>query len=1008
MFPGQGSQYPGMASGLYQNQPGFARWIDAGAEILEPLLGLNINEILCLGDVSDSVAARALKDSRLTQPALFLTQFANAKLWEERGVRPDAMIGHSVGEFAAAAVSGVIDFETGLKMIAARGQLMQDQPTGAMLSVRAPIADVKPFLNEAVDIAALNGPKMQVLAGPNDAISTAEKALSDAGIATVHLHTSHAFHSHMMDPVTAALEQEFQQYKMNDPQIPYVSCVTGAWITSAQATDPAYWASQARATVNFQAAIQTVCETKSPVMVEVGAGRTLSAFAAQTLKRGSYGGIFQSLSDHTQSSGDEQTMAIAFSNLWRAGVPVDWALSGSRGNRHVSLPSYPFQRKSHWIEPQPQIQQNVSLPVPQAASFADSVLVESVPVMSSSPIVPRTDRLKSDLIAMLSDLSGEDLTLDDADVTYLELGFDSLFLGQVSQAVLREYDVDLTFRALLTDFPTVAALAAKLDETMPADTAPVAAPEAVPASAPVAPVASVAAAMPTPAAVAPQTSAVPVAADTLGLMQAQMQTMQSLLSQQLQVIGAAPQQVQTEVPAPAHTVKAPAVAAAPVAQEAPKSDSSQVKAEGFKTGRGPNLASAELTPDQIAFAQDLAARYSAKFPKSKALAQKYRKVHADPRTVAGFHPQWKELAFPVVSDRSKGAQLWDIDGNTFIDFVNGFGQTAFGHSPDFVTKAVTEQMQRGYPIGPQSEIAGAVAERFAKMVQHERVTFCNTGSEAVMSAMRLARSVTGRDKVVVFKNDYHGQFDEVLIKGKKREGDVAALPVAPGIPRSSLNNMIVLEYGANTSLDWIKQNQKDVAAVIIEPIQSRYPEVQPVEFVRELRALTKEISAALVFDEVVTGFRTHAKGVQGEWGIQGDMATYGKVVGGGMPIGVLAGDARFMDALDGGHWAYGDDSKPEVAPTYVAGTFVRHPLVLAAVDATLEHMENHGEKLWTDTAKHAQNMRARMNSFLASRGLPEMVTGHSSWVVLNVSTHDPRATLLYSLMRYEGIHVMDG
>ena len=138
------------------------------------------------------------------------------------------------------------------------------------------------------------------------------------------------------------------------------------------------------------------------------------------------------------------------------------------------------------------------------------------------------------------------------------------------------------------------------------------------------------------------------------------------------------------------------------------------------------------------------------------------------------------------------------------------------------------------------------------------------------------------------------------------------------------------------------------------------------------------------------------------------MATYGKVVGGGMPIGVLAGDARFMDALDGGFWAYGDDSKPEVAPTYVAGTFVRHPLVLAAVDATLEHMEQHGEVLWTETAKHAKDMRTRMNRFLASRGLPEMVTEHSSWAVLNVTNHDPRATLLYSLMRLDGIHVMDG
>lgn len=1007
MFPGQGSQYPGMARGLYHSQPEFARWIEQGAEILRPLLGLDITEIICLGDGSDAVAARALRDTRLTQPALFLTQYANAQLWRARGVTPDAMIGHSVGEFAAAAVSGVIDFETGLKMIAKRGQLMQDQPAGAMLSVRAPLEDIKPFLIEAVDIAALNAPKLQVIAGPEAAIAAVETALVKAGFACTHLHTSHAFHSRMMDPVVQSLAQEFTKFTLKSPQIPYVSCVTGDWVSDAQATDPAYWASQARACVKFQAGIRTACEIKSAVLLEVGAGRTLSAFAAQTLERGSHGGIFQSLSDHTQTSEDEITMATAFSNLWRAGVAVDWSAFGPRGARHVSLPGYAFQRKRHWIEPKNCQDQELTLASAALKQAADIVNVKSEPVMTmTSNVAPiaRTERYCAELIALLSDLSGEDLNAADVDVTYLELGFDSLFLGQVSQALLREYDITVTFRSLLTEYPTIADLARKLDEVLPADAAP------APVETPVEPPAPAVTAPPVASVLAPV--AIPVAmpavtslnSDAASVMQAQMQTMQAVFSQQLQALGAAPQ-VQ---PAPVAIVQPAAGVTPPPLKAEVAPEPALEKPAGFKVGRGPNLAGADLSADQLAFAQDLAARYSAKFPKSKALAQKYRGVHADPRTVSGFHPSWKEMAFPVVADRAKGAYLWDIDGNSFIDLVNGFGQTAFGHSPDFVTKAVQAQMERGYPIGPQSEIAGAVAERFAKMVDHERVTFCNTGSEAVMSAMRLARSVTGRDKVVVFGNDYHGQFDEVLIKGKSRGGDPAALPVASGIPRSSLTNMIVLEYGAESALDWIKANAKDVAAVIIEPIQSRHPEVQPIEFVRNLRRLTTEIDAALVFDEVVTGFRTHAKGVQGEWGIQGDMATYGKVVGGGMPIGVLAGDKRFLDALDGGFWTYGDDSKPEVAPTYVAGTFVRHPLVLAAMDATLEHMENHGNLLWKDTAARAQGLRKRMNSFLASRGLPELVTGHSSWIVPNVTSYDPRATLLYALMRFNGVHLMDG
>ena len=1014
MFAGQGSQYPGMGRGLYEAEPEFARWINQGAEILQPLLGLDINEILCLSDVSDEVAARALRDTRLTQPALFLTQYANARLWQSRGVQPTAMIGHSVGEFAAAAISGVFDFETGLRMIAKRGQLMQDQPGGAMLSVRATLDELTPFLNGEVDLAAQNAPKLQVVAGPDAAIDALKDRLDGAGLASSRLHTSHAFHSAMMEPVSEALSQEFAAFNLNEPKIPYVSCVTGEWITPEEAVDPSYWATQARACVNFQAGIRTATQDKSAVLLEVGAGRTLSAFAAQTLERGSHGGIIQSLSDHTQTSDDGITMAAAFSKLWGAGVPVDWARAGARGKRRVSLPGYAFQRKRHWVSPEPaqartapQSQTALPAALPGERGKSDPVMTMNANV---SP-VPRTERYCGELLTLLSDLSGEDLSPDDVDVTYLELGFDSLFLGQVSQALLQKYDVTLTFRSLLTEYPTIAELAGKLDEILPADAPepvePVAVEEIPAVDVAPAPVPDV-----TPVTASPVAPVTPLAGDAAGVMQAQMQTMQAVFAQQLQALGggsSTPQQAAAPAPVPVtQTPSAPQDA--PVPQAAPEAAEDPVAAKpaAFKVGRGPNLAAAELTPEQQVFARDLASRYSAKFPKSKALAQKYRHVHADPRTVSGFHPQWKELAFPVVADRAKGAHLWDIDGNTFIDLVNGFGQTAFGHSPEFVTRAVQAQMERGYPIGPQSEIAGAVAERFARMVEHERVTFCNTGSEAVMSAMRLARSVTGRDKVVVFGNDYHGQFDEVLIKGKSRGGAPAALPLASGIPRTSLSNMVVLPYGEETSLDWIKENAKEIAAVIIEPIQSRHPEVQPVEFVRSLRKLTRDIDAALVFDEVVTGFRTHAKGVQGEWGIQGDMATYGKVVGGGMPVGVLAGDGRFLDALDGGFWTYGDDSKPEVAPTYVAGTFVRHPLVLAAIDATLEHMENHGDRLWKDTAARAIALRKRMNAFLVSRGLPELVTGHSSWIVPNVTGFDARASLLYPLMRYDGVHLMDG
>src|SRR5208282_5815402 len=185
--------------------------------------------------------------------------------------------------------------------------------------------------------------------------------------------------------------------------------------------------------------------------------------------------------------------------------------------------------------------------------------------------------------------------------------------------------------------------------------------------------------------------------------------------------------------------------------------------------------------------------------------------------------------------------------------------------------------------------------------------------------------------------DYHGVFDEVLARAGLIDGQPGALPVAPGIP--SLPNIIVLEYGNPASLEIIRARADEIAGAIVEPVQTRHPDLQPREFLHALRRLTSEKDIALVFDEVVTGFRATPGGAQEFFGVRADLATYGKVVGGGLPIGVLAGSRRFMDALDGGMWQFGDDSFPQVGVTFFAGTFVRHPLVMAAAHATLKYLQ---------------------------------------------------------------------
>ena len=362
---------------------------------------------------------------------------------------------------------------------------------------------------------------------------------------------------------------------------------------------------------------------------------------------------------------------------------------------------------------------------------------------------------------------------------------------------------------------------------------------------------------------------------------------------------------------------------------------------------GATGADSGVSPAQRRHIDALTARLTAKTGASKQRTAAARPALADPRAAAGFRPEWKELVYPLICDRSSGSRIWDIDGNEYIDLVNGYGPTAFGHSPDFVVEAIKEQLEKGFATGPQAELAGEVAALFTEMTGNERMTFCNTGSEAVMAAMRVARAVTGRDKVVMFNGDYHGQFDEVLVRSARRPGGPPrSAPVAAGILQSAVENMVVLDYGdagvarldpAERATIWPRSSSSPCRAAI--PICSR-----SIFCARFARSRT-DAGVAFVMDEIVTGFRTHPGGMQAVIGIRADLATYGKVIGGGLPIGILAGKAKFMDALDGGQWSYGDDFVPEVAPTFFAGTFVRHPLVLAGVRAVLKHLKAQGPAL---------------------------------------------------------------
>jgi glutamate-1-semialdehyde aminotransferase/acyl carrier protein len=384
--------------------------------------------------------------------------------------------------------------------------------------------------------------------------------------------------------------------------------------------------------------------------------------------------------------------------------------------------------------------------------------------------------------------------------------------------------------------------------------------------------------------------------------------------------------------------------------------------------RGPGDA---LTEPQRNHLNALVARVVKRTQGSKRIAQSSRRFLANNRAIAGFRLLWKEMVYPLILDQGRESKVWDVDGNEYIDLTMGFGALLFGHTPGFIMETLQEQVGRGLRLGGHTAVAGEVAKLICELTGVERVAFCNSGTEAVMSALRLARAVTGRSKIALFEGCYHGTFDGVMVRGETaRDGQLCAVPLAPGVPEKIVEDVILLKYDSPESIARIKAHAHELAAVLIEPPRSRRPDVQPVQFLRQLRQITEEAGVALIFDEVVTGFRFHSGGAQALFGVQADLVTYGKAMGGGLPVAAIAGKAAYMNAIDGGMWNYGDGSFPEADITFFAGTYFQHPLILPALRAVLNHVKENSPRLQEQLADKTAFIAESLNSYFEANHLP--------------------------------------
>jgi amino acid adenylation domain-containing protein len=355
LFSGQGAQYVDMGLGLYATEEVFRAEVDRCAAILEPHLGFDLREVLYPGTGADpEEAAKRLQQTAVTQPALFVVEYALAKLWMSWGVRPQAMLGHSIGEWTAACLAGVFKLEDALALVAERGRLMQRMPPGSMLAVPLPEAEVTALLanHPEVSLATINRLDTCVVSGPPEAIAALEKELTAKELDIRPLHTSHAFHSAMMDPILAELAAAVAKVERRAPRIPYLSNVSGTWIRPEEATDPAYWARQLRTAVRFADGVAELLREPDRILLEVGPSNTLATAARQHPARTTSQAVVSSLRHPKEKHIDEAFLVTSLGKLWLAGVEIDFAAyhAGERRLR-VALPTYPFERQRFWVEP---------------------------------------------------------------------------------------------------------------------------------------------------------------------------------------------------------------------------------------------------------------------------------------------------------------------------------------------------------------------------------------------------------------------------------------------------------------------------------------------------------------------------------------------------------------------------------------------------------------------------------------------------------------------------------
>ncbi len=963
VFTGQGAQYAGMAHRLYLQNEYFRSIIDECADKLVSLIGTDLRAVLfeeadsatpshkgegLFDQLRNADVPSKVDETRFTQPALFVVEYALARLWQSWGLQPSFVLGHSVGEYAAACVAGVFSLEDGLKMIAARGSLMEELSSpGAMLTVfgdEAVVAGLIQSESQSLAIAAVNGPGIILVSGSVDSIAEMEKRVDAAGLRSVRMRISHAFHSPLTKPVLPAFRKVLKSVTFQEPSIPLISNVTGQLADDSIAS-PEYWVKHLQQSVRFNESMSLLHRQQMDFLVEIGPEPTLIGLDL----------CFREVREQAKSQSkwvpslrrgfdDIACLLDSLGLLWTGGFEIDWAkvFPGRSRGKVSDLPTYAFQRKRHWFDSVANLTlESLAIHSAEQPAAIPASVEEVVEIVPESALPFDAQSVYEDIVSVICEVSGLEAGDLRPETSLLEMGLDSLMFVRMGRVLEKRYTIDVPLRRFYDELHRLGALR---DFILAEGKAPVMEKADAPQPAPVRGESKI--------------EPVPVATennDPLGRMIAQLLPMlEAYLGKQT-----------LETPSPVATPKRVPKPLNPLNTDSRMTSNFG----GMEREEHPGLSDA-----QKRFLKDLAKRYNGHTAQSKQLTRQWRKPLADWKGSLQFKKSLKDFKYPIVCERAAGARIWDVDGNEYIDFAMGMGVHFFGHKPSFINEAIHHQLERSSALGPQSDLAGIVAEKICRLTGCERASLAITGSGAVLLAQRIARAEHGKPLIAQFGGAYHGIGSEVLAI----PGEEGPQPISPGIPSSVVQNALILDYGSEEALDQIRAHADQLAAVMVEPVQSRRPGFQPHRFLKRLRKLTAELDIALIFDEMINGFRIDPAGAQAWFGVKADIVTYGKVVGGGLPLAAIAGKARYLDHIDGGYWDFDDESVPGDRLIFTGGTHNRHPLALAAANASLDHMLEKGVSLHQRVNKRTDRMVRALNAFLEEASVAMRVASFGS------------------------------